>query len=139
MSSSFCLTIVPGIIRSISHIRHFNVSTTKICTHIECVYNKPLPFSKIVLASLPLNMQSSIKYMDIIRSIINHTIIYTLKHASLGTLNPQAAARAYRAALKPEFLLDGSLHPAVQWAEEEPEIDPKELAKVHCFFDIFLM
>lgn len=31
---------------------------------------------------------------------------------------------------QPEFRL-GNLHPAVQWAEEESEVDAKELAKVH--------
>ncbi|KAK3005957.1 hypothetical protein RJ639_017660 [Escallonia herrerae] len=45
-----------------------------------------------------------------------------------------AAARAYRAGSKAEFLLDGNLHPAVQWADEEPVVDPKELAKVKIGF-----
>ncbi|KAK2989847.1 hypothetical protein RJ640_025506, partial [Escallonia rubra] len=45
-----------------------------------------------------------------------------------------AAARAYRAGSKAEFLLDGNLHPAVQWADEEPVADPKELAKVKIGF-----
>ncbi|XP_073286430.1 heterogeneous nuclear ribonucleoprotein Q-like [Primulina huaijiensis] len=40
-----------------------------------------------------------------------------------------AAARAQRVGSQPDFRL-GNLHPAVQWAEEDPEIDPKELAKV---------
>lgn len=33
-------------------------------------------------------------------------------------------------ASQPEFRL-GNLHPAVQWAEERPEIDPAEHSKVH--------
>ncbi|KZV42767.1 hypothetical protein F511_07464 [Dorcoceras hygrometricum] len=44
-----------------------------------------------------------------------------------------AAARAQRVASQPDFRL-GNLHPAVQWAEEDPEIDPKELAKIKIAF-----
>ncbi|KAH6791963.1 hypothetical protein C2S52_002440 [Perilla frutescens var. hirtella] len=44
-----------------------------------------------------------------------------------------AAARALRVGSQPDFRL-GNLHPAVQWAEEEPEIDPRELAKVKVAF-----
>ncbi|CAK9186022.1 unnamed protein product [Ilex paraguariensis] len=45
-----------------------------------------------------------------------------------------AAARAYRVGSRPDFLLGGNLHPVVQWAEEELETDPKELAKVTIAF-----
>ncbi|KAL8471708.1 hypothetical protein ACS0TY_028455 [Phlomoides rotata] len=44
-----------------------------------------------------------------------------------------AAARAQRVGSQPDFRL-GSLHPAVQWAEEEPEIDPEEHAKIKIAF-----
>ncbi|XP_057769631.1 uncharacterized protein LOC130989623 [Salvia miltiorrhiza] len=44
-----------------------------------------------------------------------------------------AAARALRVGSQPEFRL-GSLHPAIQWAEEDSEIDAKELAKVKVAF-----
>ncbi|KAI3452229.1 hypothetical protein Pfo_008894 [Paulownia fortunei] len=44
-----------------------------------------------------------------------------------------AAARAQRVGSQPDFRL-GNLHPAVQWAEEEPEIDPKELSKIKVAF-----
>ncbi|XP_073159090.1 uncharacterized protein [Henckelia pumila] len=44
-----------------------------------------------------------------------------------------AAARAQRVGSQPDFRL-GNLHPAVQWAEEDPEIDPKELAKIKIAF-----
>ncbi|KAL0350807.1 UNVERIFIED_CONTAM: hypothetical protein Sradi_4229900, partial [Sesamum radiatum] len=44
-----------------------------------------------------------------------------------------AASRAQRVGSQPDFRL-GNLHPAVQWAEEEPEIDPKELAKIKIAF-----
>ncbi|XP_075515001.1 uncharacterized protein LOC142549767 isoform X1 [Primulina tabacum] len=44
-----------------------------------------------------------------------------------------AAARAQRVGSQPDFRL-GNLHPAVQWAEEDPEIDPKELAKIRIAF-----
>ena len=43
----------------------------------------------------------------------------------------QAAARAYRLGSKPDFLLAANCHPVVKWAEEEPEVNPEELAKVH--------
>ncbi|XP_059645321.1 polyadenylate-binding protein, cytoplasmic and nuclear-like isoform X3 [Cornus florida] len=49
-------------------------------------------------------------------------------------LSYAAAARAYRAGSKPEFLLAGKCHPVVKWAEEEPEVDPDELAKVKIAF-----
>lgn len=45
-----------------------------------------------------------------------------------------AAARAYRAGSRPEFVLGGNLHPSVEWAEEDAEIDPKELAKIKIAF-----
>ncbi|CAH9067692.1 unnamed protein product [Cuscuta europaea] len=44
-----------------------------------------------------------------------------------------AAARAYRFGSNTEFLL-GNLHPAIQWAEDESEIDKKELAKIKIAF-----
>ncbi|XP_019157121.1 PREDICTED: polyadenylate-binding protein, cytoplasmic and nuclear-like isoform X2 [Ipomoea nil] len=44
-----------------------------------------------------------------------------------------AASRAYRLGTSSEFLL-GNLHPAIQWAEEEQEIDQKELAKIKIAF-----
>ncbi|CAI9109825.1 OLC1v1009731C1 [Oldenlandia corymbosa var. corymbosa] len=44
-----------------------------------------------------------------------------------------AAARALRVGSKPEFLL-GNLHPAVQWVEEQPEIDPAVLSKIKIAF-----
>nr|GMD01066.1 polyadenylate-binding protein, cytoplasmic and nuclear-like isoform X2 [Ipomoea batatas] len=44
-----------------------------------------------------------------------------------------AASRAYRLGTSSEFLL-GNLHPAIQWAEEEPEIDQKEIAKIKIAF-----
>ncbi|GMP30726.1 hypothetical protein CsSME_00005256 [Camellia sinensis var. sinensis] len=40
-----------------------------------------------------------------------------------------AAARAYRLGSNSDFLLAANCHPAVEWAEEEPEVDPEELAK----------
>uniref|UniRef100_A0A5B6YPA3 Putative RNA-binding protein 46 isoform X1 n=1 Tax=Davidia involucrata TaxID=16924 RepID=A0A5B6YPA3_DAVIN len=45
-----------------------------------------------------------------------------------------AAARAYRTGSKSDFILAGNCHPVVKWAEEEPEIDPKELAKIKIAF-----
>ncbi|XP_021770926.1 probable RNA-binding protein 46 isoform X2 [Chenopodium quinoa] len=45
-----------------------------------------------------------------------------------------AAGRAYRLSSKSEFVLGGKCHPTVQWAEEEPEIDPDEFAKVKIAF-----
>ncbi|KAL8124668.1 uncharacterized protein LOC141718492 [Apium graveolens] len=45
-----------------------------------------------------------------------------------------AAARALRAASSPEFILGGVVHPAVEWAEEDPEVNPEELAKVTIAF-----
>lgn len=45
-----------------------------------------------------------------------------------------AAARAFRAGSKPDFVLGGTLHPSVQWAEEDTEADPDEIAKVKIAF-----
>uniref|UniRef100_A0A5B6YPG9 Putative RNA-binding protein 46 isoform X2 n=1 Tax=Davidia involucrata TaxID=16924 RepID=A0A5B6YPG9_DAVIN len=45
-----------------------------------------------------------------------------------------AAARAYRAGSKSDFILAGNCHPVVKWAEEEPEIDPQELSKIKIAF-----
>ncbi|KNA09941.1 hypothetical protein SOVF_148960 isoform A [Spinacia oleracea] len=45
-----------------------------------------------------------------------------------------AAGHAFRLSSKSEFVLGGKCHPTVQWAEEEPEIDPEELAKVKIAF-----
>ncbi|KAK1383543.1 putative RNA-binding protein 46 [Heracleum sosnowskyi] len=45
-----------------------------------------------------------------------------------------AAARALRAASSPEFSLGGKVHPAVDWAQEDPEVNPEELAKVTIAF-----
>ncbi|KAL3525866.1 hypothetical protein ACH5RR_014238 [Cinchona calisaya] len=45
-----------------------------------------------------------------------------------------AAARAFRVGSKEDFMLGGNLHPAVQWAEEQSEIDPAVLAKIKIAF-----
>lgn len=45
-----------------------------------------------------------------------------------------AAARALRVGSQSDFRLGGKLHPSVQWAEEECEVDPTELAKVKIAF-----
>ncbi|XP_077223249.1 uncharacterized protein LOC143856833 isoform X2 [Tasmannia lanceolata] len=45
-----------------------------------------------------------------------------------------AAARAYRVGSNPDFLLSGKWHPIVDWAEQEPEIDPEEMAKIKIAF-----
>ncbi|KAG8384630.1 hypothetical protein BUALT_Bualt04G0137900 [Buddleja alternifolia] len=44
-----------------------------------------------------------------------------------------AASRAQRVGSQPDFRL-GSLHPAVQWAEEQADTDPEELAKIKIAF-----
>nr|GEV51054.1 nucleotide-binding, alpha-beta plait [Tanacetum cinerariifolium] len=44
------------------------------------------------------------------------------------------AARAFRAGSKPDFVLGGTLHPTVKWAEEDNEVDPDELAKIKIAF-----
>lgn len=45
-----------------------------------------------------------------------------------------AAARAFRVGSQSDFLIGGKLHPSVQWAEEEPEVDPNELAQIRVAF-----
>ncbi|XP_071915580.1 uncharacterized protein [Coffea arabica] len=45
-----------------------------------------------------------------------------------------AAARAFRVGSKADFMLGGNLHPAVQWVEDQPEIDPAALAKIKIAF-----
>uniref|UniRef100_A0A1D1ZF27 APOBEC1 complementation factor n=1 Tax=Anthurium amnicola TaxID=1678845 RepID=A0A1D1ZF27_9ARAE len=45
-----------------------------------------------------------------------------------------AAARAYRIGSSPDFMLAGNWHPAIDWAEKEPELDPDELAKIKVAF-----
>ncbi|KAL2523046.1 putative RNA-binding protein 46 [Forsythia ovata] len=45
-----------------------------------------------------------------------------------------AAARALRVGSQSDFRLGGKLHPAVQWAEEECEVDQTELAKIKIAF-----
>lgn len=45
-----------------------------------------------------------------------------------------AAARAFRVGSQPDFLIGGKLHPSVQWAEEEHEVDPNELAQIRVAF-----
>lgn len=44
------------------------------------------------------------------------------------------AARALRVGSQSDFLIGGNLHPSVQWAEEEPEVDPNELAQIRIAF-----
>lgn len=48
-------------------------------------------------------------------------------------IKDQAAARALRVGAQPEFRL-GHLHPVVQWAEQDIETDPQELAKIKIAF-----
>ncbi|PWA41133.1 Nucleotide-binding, alpha-beta plait [Artemisia annua] len=48
----------------------------------------------------------------------------------MNSSNIKAAARAFRVGSKPDFVLGGTLHPSVKWAEEDNEVDPDELAKV---------
>ncbi|GER45311.1 heterogeneous nuclear ribonucleoprotein A1 [Striga asiatica] len=48
-----------------------------------------------------------------------------------------AARRAHRVCSQPDFRL-GNLHPDVQWAEEENEIDPNEHAKIKVAFVRYL-
>ncbi|KAF3618962.1 putative UDP-glucose 6-dehydrogenase 1-like [Capsicum annuum] len=50
------------------------------------------------------------------------------------TLDRKAAARAFRVGSQPDFLIGGKLHPSVQWAEEEHEVDPNELAQIRVAF-----
>ncbi|KAK4712384.1 hypothetical protein R3W88_006897 [Solanum pinnatisectum] len=45
-----------------------------------------------------------------------------------------AAARALRVGSQSDFLIGGNLHPSVQWAEEESEVDPTELAQIRVAF-----
>ncbi|CAN4082675.1 unnamed protein product [Withania somnifera] len=45
-----------------------------------------------------------------------------------------AAARAFRLGSQSDFLIGGKLHPSVQWAEEEPEVNPNELAQIRIAF-----
>ncbi|XP_071706929.1 uncharacterized protein [Rutidosis leptorrhynchoides] len=45
-----------------------------------------------------------------------------------------AAARAFRAGSMPNFVLGGSWHPSVKWAEVNPEVDENELAKIKIAF-----
>ncbi|KAJ9540592.1 hypothetical protein OSB04_027098 [Centaurea solstitialis] len=44
------------------------------------------------------------------------------------------AARAFRAGSRPDFVLGGTLHPSIQWAEEDTDTDPDEIAKVKIAF-----
>ncbi|GJX40184.1 FACT complex subunit SSRP1-like protein [Tanacetum coccineum] len=39
-------------------------------------------------------------------------------------------ARAFRAGTKPDFVLGGTLHPTVKWAEEDNQVDHDELARI---------
>lgn len=45
----------------------------------------------------------------------------------------QAAARALKAGAKPGFVLGGTLHPSIKWAEENAGVDSDELAKVFTY------
>ncbi|KAI3799128.1 hypothetical protein L1987_34418 [Smallanthus sonchifolius] len=45
-----------------------------------------------------------------------------------------AASRALRVGSKPDFVLGGTLHPSVKWAEEDAGVDPDELAKIKIAF-----
>ncbi|KAL8193477.1 hypothetical protein R6Q57_026612 [Mikania cordata] len=45
-----------------------------------------------------------------------------------------AAARAFRVGSKPDFVLGGTTHPSVKWAEEDARVDPDELAKIKIAF-----
>ncbi|KAI7741419.1 hypothetical protein M8C21_000879, partial [Ambrosia artemisiifolia] len=45
-----------------------------------------------------------------------------------------AAARALKFGSKPDFVLGGTLHPSVKWAEEEAGADLEELAKIKIAF-----
>ncbi|KAL2931298.1 Heterogeneous nuclear ribonucleoprotein Q [Bienertia sinuspersici] len=45
-----------------------------------------------------------------------------------------AAERAYTLSSRSDFVVGGKCHPNVQWAKEEPEVDPEELAKVKIAF-----
>ncbi|KAF8408193.1 hypothetical protein HHK36_007335 [Tetracentron sinense] len=54
--------------------------------------------------------------------------------AFIQFLSHAAAARAHRVGSKPDFLLGGKWHPVVDWAEEEPEIDSEQMAKIKIAF-----
>ncbi|XP_076932306.1 uncharacterized protein LOC143597794 [Bidens hawaiensis] len=45
-----------------------------------------------------------------------------------------AAARALKAGAKPGFVLGGTLHPSIKWAEENAGVDSDELAKITIAF-----
>jgi hypothetical protein len=50
----------------------------------------------------------------------------------------QAAARVLRIGSRTDFLLGGILHPAINWAERESNVDADEMAKVISISNIFL-
>lgn len=45
-----------------------------------------------------------------------------------------AAARAYRLGSNSDFILAANCHPAVEWAKDDPDVDPEELAKIKIAF-----
>ncbi|KAE9466632.1 hypothetical protein C3L33_01472, partial [Rhododendron williamsianum] len=45
-----------------------------------------------------------------------------------------AAARAHRLGSNSDFILAANCHPAVEWAKDEPDINPEELAKIKIAF-----
>ncbi|KAK9061768.1 hypothetical protein SSX86_018951 [Deinandra increscens subsp. villosa] len=65
------------------------------------------------------------------------TLSKKLKNRGFGFVkfaSHSAAARAFRVGSKPDFVLGGTSHPSVKWAEEDARVDPDELAKIKIAF-----
>ncbi|GJW12601.1 hypothetical protein Tco_1578428 [Tanacetum coccineum] len=90
--------------------RNNNVAATSVVNMVE--HNNSTRIRKNLVSSSVLN---NLGYKQVIES----DKFVLSKHA-----------RAFRAGTKPDFILRGTLHPTVKWAEEDNEVDPDELSRI---------
>ncbi|XP_071735100.1 uncharacterized protein [Rutidosis leptorrhynchoides] len=89
-------------------------------------------FSKVVRQVFP-----DIVSIDLAQPVSGSDINKKFKNRGFGFVkfsSHAAAARAFRAGSRPDFVLGGTLHPNVKWAEEDTGADKDELAKVKIAF-----
>ncbi|KAM0002356.1 putative heterogeneous nuclear ribonucleoprotein Q acidic [Helianthus debilis subsp. tardiflorus] len=89
-------------------------------------------FSNVVRQVFP-----DVVSIDLAQPSGSETISKKFKNRGFGFVkfsSHAAAARALKVGAKPNFVLGGTLHPSVKWAEEDAGVDTEELAKIKIAF-----
>ncbi|KAJ0660610.1 putative heterogeneous nuclear ribonucleoprotein Q acidic [Helianthus annuus] len=89
-------------------------------------------FSNVVRQVFP-----DVVSIDLAQPNGSETISKKFKNRGFGFVkfsSHAAAARALKVGAKPNFVLGGTLHPSVKWAEEDAGVDTEELAKIKIAF-----